>query len=243
MNARVLRLASICAVVLFASLPSIGEPTTETFQSGGKTVHVEVFAPEGKGPHAAVLLLYGGGGMTIRPDDFRKMAADLAVHGYYTFIPHYFDRTGSDRMGEMNQANAQAWVSAVHDAVSFASGHSGVDGKRIGFVAFSLGAFVGLAEVVNDPRVKVISEYYGGLASDLPPDTRHMPPVLILHGEKDQLIPVDRAYEIQKFLNRIGTPNEIKVYPGVGHGFDSDNAADEKDAWQRTLAFLEKYLG
>jgi carboxymethylenebutenolidase len=34
-------------------------------------------------------------------------------------------------------------------------------------------------------------------------------------------------------------PHEVKVYPGQGHGF---HGAAEKDATQRALFFLQRYL-
>jgi len=40
-------------------------------------------------------------------------------------------------------------------------------------------------------------------------------------------------------LERAGTPYEIKLYPGAGHGF---NGLQLMDAGRRTVQFLNKYL-
>src|SRR5262249_2316527 len=76
---------------------------TESFTSGGKPIQVEVFSPAAAGRHPAVLLLYGAGGLTRRGDAFRRYGSQLAEHGLVTFLVHYFDATGSDQAGRVNQ--------------------------------------------------------------------------------------------------------------------------------------------
>ena len=49
-------------------------------------------------------------------------------------------------------------------------------------------------------------------------------------------------------LNSIGIPNEIYIYKGVGHAFANPSGQnyapkETQDAWQKTLAFLEKHVG
>jgi carboxymethylenebutenolidase len=68
---------------------------------------------------------------------------------------------------------------------------------------------------------------------------QRMPPVLILHGEDDRVVPVSEATKLQQLLERAGTPYEIKLYPGAGHGF---NGLQLMDAGRRTVQFLNKYL-
>jgi carboxymethylenebutenolidase len=63
--------------------------------------------------------------------------------------------------------------------------------------------------------------------------------VLILHGEADPTIPVSEAYNLQRLLEEKGIPHEIKIYPGVGHGFENEIWGD---ATVRTLKFLQKHL-
>jgi carboxymethylenebutenolidase len=51
---------------------------------------------------------------------------------------------------------------------------------------------------------------------------------------------VEEAYQLQKLLEKKGVPYEIKIYPGVGHGFEDQSIW--QDAGQRSLQFLQKYL-
>ena len=231
---------------MLALLPAVASPQTPasstlTFQSGGKPIRVEAFYPVTSGRHPAVLVLYGGLGMTLRPAGYRYYAADLAQHGYAAFLVHYFDRTGEERLGEVDHSDV--WRSTIRDAIGFAAADSKVDRERIGAVGFSLSSALALHEAAEDPRIKAISEYYGGLDDDFPKNVTRMPAVLILQGDADEGVPVNEAYKLQTFLQQVHAPCEIKIYPGVGHVFDGNGDTPEgKDAWQRTLAFFDHYL-
>ncbi|MDO8482783.1 MAG: dienelactone hydrolase family protein, partial [bacterium] len=48
-------------------------------------------------------------------------------------------------------------------------------------------------------------------------------------------------------LKTLGVPHEIYIYPGVGHAFANPSGAnyaptETKDAWGKTLAFLNTHL-
>lgn len=231
---------------MLAFLPLVASPQTPassalTFQSGGKPIRVEAFYPTTSGRHPAVLVLYGGLGMTLRPAGYRYYAADLAKHGYAAFLVHYFDRTGEERLGEVD--HSELWRSSIRDAIGFAAADPKVDPKCIGAVGFSLSSALVLHEAAEDPRIKAISEYYGGLGDDFPKNVTRMPAVLILQGDADEGVPVSEAHKLQSFLQQVHAPNEMKIYPGVGHVFDGNgDTAEGKDAWQRTLAFFDRYV-
>ena len=55
----------------------------------------------------------------------------------------------------------------------------------------------------------------------------------------DATAPVAQAYHLQKLLEKKGIPYEMKIYPGEGHGFESEIW---RDAGLRSLQFLKKYL-
>ena len=71
-----------------------------------------------------------------------------------------------------------------------------------------------------------------------------LPPTLILHGDADQVIGVDKAYALERFLQQRAIPHAIHIYPGADHGFDGDLASPEsRDAQRRTAAFFDAQLG
>jgi len=48
---------------------------------------------------------------------------------------------------------------------------------------------------------------------------KHMPPTLIIHGDKDALVPIQQAEVWDKRLEELGVPHRLVVRPGQGHGW------------------------
>jgi acetyl esterase/lipase len=46
-------------------------------------------------------------------------------------------------------------------------------------------------------------------------------PVLILHGDKDRLVPLQQSEVFVSRLREVGVPHKLVVVPGVGHGFSN----------------------
>ena len=65
-------------------------------------------------------------------------------------------------------------------------------------------------------------------------------PTLILHGEKDQPVPVSGGYGFHRALQERGIPVELVVYPREGHGISEYQHA--LDIEERLLRWLEKYV-
>jgi carboxymethylenebutenolidase len=243
---------ALAVVVLIAVLAPYGNaqataPSIETYQSSRKTIRLERFSPSSPGRRRPVIfVVYGAQGMTARPEALRSYARSLADHGYMAFLIHCFDATESATAGELpvDRARFQRWTKALHDGITFATKDDHVDPHRIGLLGFSLGAFLALWESSQDPRVKAVSEYYGGTSLFMGPPQR-MPATLILHGEKDSFVPVEEAKKLQRLLEQQHAPYEVRIYPGQEHGFDGPegDAASAKDAWARSLAFFDRYLG
>jgi acetyl esterase/lipase len=51
-------------------------------------------------------------------------------------------------------------------------------------------------------------------------------PTLMLHGDKDVLVPIEQAYMLQQKLEANGVYNKLIVYPGEGHGWTGDDLSD-----------------
>jgi phospholipase/carboxylesterase len=48
------------------------------------------------------------------------------------------------------------------------------------------------------------------------------PPVLLVHGDQDQVIPVQALMQAAQGLAALDVPSEWHVSPGIGHGIDQD---------------------
>lgn len=70
-----------------------------------------------------------------------------------------------------------------------------------------------------------------------------LPPTLILHGDADRVIPVERAYAPERFLKLRAIPYAIRICPGADHGFDADPADPAaRDAERRAADFFDARL-
>ena len=89
--------------------------------------------------------------------------------------------------------------------------------------------------------------YYGSLVTDSAKLAAISWPVLGVFGDQDRSIPVDTVQAFDRALDGLNVVNEIHLYPGVGHAFANPSGAnyapaETKDAWEKTLAFLNANL-
>ena len=211
-----------------------------SFESGGRTISVERFDAGGGGRRPTVLLLHGADGMTDA-DRYRLGAQVLSNAGYHVFLVHYLDRTGERRAYFSTIGRGFAlWADAVRDAVDFVARLPGVDPMRLGIVGTSLGGALAVTVAADDRRVKAVVNYFGFLPEAVRENARRLPPMLVLHGARDVIVPVANAYALEALLIRLGAPHEVHVYADQAHGF---HGAAQLDAAQRTAAFLNRHLG
>lgn len=211
-----------------------------SYESQGKTIAVERFEPKAAGKYPVVLVIHGAGGMTIGGPWFRESARGLARRGYVAHVVHYFDLTGTTVADPSTmKAKFPAWLKAVADGVTNAAKQPNVDARRVGLLGFSLGSYLSLSLATFDPRVLAVVEYFGGLPDVLAKGVKSLPPVLILHGDADPIVPVSEATELEALCKEKKVPHEVRIYKGQGHGFFGDDALD---AFRRTSTFFDTHV-
>jgi carboxymethylenebutenolidase len=100
----------------------------------------------------------------------------------------------------------------------------------------------------DHPLAATIIYYGSALVTDSSNLSKIKWPVLGVFGDQDRGIPVEKVNEFKATLDEVGVPNEIYIYKGVGHAFANPSGenyapAETRDAWDKTVAFLKKYLG
>jgi len=65
-------------------------------------------------------------------------------------------------------------------------------------------------------------------------------PLLILQGDKDEVVPLNQSQAILDKLKRKGVEVELKVYEGEGHGWSQSGTV--MDELERTSAFLRRHV-
>jgi len=213
----------------------------ETFKSRRKDVIVDLFAPSAPGKYPAVIVLHGRNGVGEgKRSGSHQAARELAQAGYVALVPHYFGRNLPDpKNGPKNARSHAIWTRTVIDTVSFATRRENVNPRQIGLLGFSNGSWVALSVAARDRRVAAVVEYYGGYPGWDEIDPARLPPVLILHGDADRVVPVNEADKLEAVLKDAGVPYNMHIYPRAGHGF---RGGDRADALKRSLEFLATHV-
>jgi len=203
-----------------------------------------------------------GAGIVILPDVrglyrfYEELALRFAERGNTAIAIDYFGRTaGAGKRGddfeymphveqtteEGVQADARAaveWLRAAGCRSVFTVGFC--FGGRRSWLAAAGGH--GLAGAIG---------FYGRPAADdrgrgpIPQAGELAAPILALMGGDDPGIPVADAEAFDAALDQAGVEHEVVIYPGAPHSFfdrkHEEFADASADAWDRVLAFVERY--
>jgi carboxymethylenebutenolidase len=207
-----------------------------------------IVSPAGEGPHAGVLLLHGANGW--RPA-MAEIASVLAESGFVALAIDYYAEAGPTPIA--SEEKLKAWPiyqEAVRKGVEYLRSLPSVADGPIGIVGFSRGAFLAVSVASSIPGVAAVVDFYGGGGggtASVEEDVQGLPPLLILHGDADRIVPLRFANGLKNAVEAAGGQVEIHVYPGAGHAFNLPRsptylkqAAD--DALERTIEFLRRRL-
>ena len=188
-------------------------------------VDVAVYRPNDGLKHPAVVYLHGGG-MSFADPLMERFHIELASRGLVVLAPHYLlDGTGWPH-----------WHESAVNTVTLAASLPSVDPDRIGMSGLSMGGQIGLSTAARDPRIKAVAEYFTAWPGTLPDEPiANLPPVLLLNGTADPIIPLEAALVLDTILEAHRLPFERHIYEGQGHGF---GGAAFDDGVLRATAFF-----
>jgi carboxymethylenebutenolidase len=173
----------------------------------------------------AILVLSGSGGLASRGLPYRSKTIELAERGYRVYLPHYTDAT----RGSVSQPDSKysIWVRVVREAITSILAKAEI--RQVVLIGYSLGASVALAEASRDPRVRGVVSWSGSLPDEYARAATALPPLLIIHGEKDAVIPMSDAVQLTKLCHLLRTRCEFRTFPGESHWFSPGGivAADQ----------------
>ena len=115
----------------------------------------------------------------------------------------------------------------------------GLDASRLALVGFSQGTMMALHVGLRlTPGPAAIVGFSGMLVAPgrLDAEKRSTPPVLLVHGTADSVVPFASLAQAAGGLERAGIPVETLARPGLGHGIDEPGL-------RAAAGFLVKYLG
>ena len=246
-----IRIRPLLAFALLGTLsacrvPSLRSPTAvrgpverdDSFvESDGHRIRVDVYEPGHAGRHPAAILLHGSGGIhLINPSLVNRYAEVLAEQGIICFVVHYFDGTGNFTADDsVESANYFHWVRELHDAVTWVRARPDVRPNQIGLMGHSLGAWLAVGAAAADPRIARIVLLGSGLEPWLVDSIKRMPPTLMFHGDRDEVVLQSEADHLAEYLRAHRFPVQYHIYPGEGHQF-GDSAAT--DMLEKSIRFL-----
>lgn len=198
-------------------------PIKKVFFTNSKSMKLAAWlhVPEGKGPFPAVVRVHGYGSSK----DGRTSVAFAEAFSDIVFLRFDFHGHGESE-GKFEEVDAAQCVDDLKCAVEYVRGLDCVDKNKIAVTGSSLG---GLAttlaaawhdKVVCAVMVCPVSEFEPLRARDIKykqlleydvykEAEKIMVPVLIIHGDKDDVVPIEQSIELAKHLRR-GTLHIVK---------------------------------
>ena len=198
-------------------------------------------------------------------DFYHDLARRLADEGYVVALPNLFHREGPladetrqaamDRGARAKQEDQLADLEAVS---TWLIGQEACNGT-FGLMGFCLGGTLTFLRAAREPVPAAGVAFYGFPAKDATANAPLRPidepevaainaPLLGLWGDGDAGVGMDNVRAYDDALTRHGKEHDFTVYPGVGHGFLTFDAEDERyaassKAWIAALGFLRYFLG
>jgi phospholipase/carboxylesterase len=124
------------------------------------------------------------------------------------------------------QALAAGAASAAPAIEAFADrklAQYGLSGADLAIVGFSQGTMMALHVGLRRERLIAAIVGYSGMLTG-GPELSHVPitkpPVLLIHGSADPVVPVAALHDAKHVLEKLGVPVETHVSDGLGHSVD-----------------------
>jgi carboxymethylenebutenolidase len=244
-----MRLACLILLLAFTLSALAADGKSVSYKSGDETVQGMLYAPEGKGPFPALVVIHEWWGLN---DWVKDQASRLADQGYVTLAVDLYRgkvATTPDEAHEiMRGVPPDRAARDLHAAVEFLRSQPNVRKDRIGSIGWCMGGGYSLDVALQEPTLTAAVINYGHLATDAASLKKINASILGIFGGQDRGIPVDDVKKFEQALKQQGNRIEIVIYPDAGHAFENPNnkagyrADDAADAWKHTTTFLASTL-
>jgi carboxymethylenebutenolidase len=236
------------SVLLLAISASASTSKDVTFKSDGDTVKAIAFAPEGKGPFPAIIVIHEWWGLN---DWVKEQASKLADQGYLALAVDFYRgkvATTRDEAHELSRAPADRVMRDSQAAFAYLQSRPDVKKDRIGAIGWCWGGGYSLQLAIAEPTLAADVINYGDVSAGPDELKKINAPVLGLFGAQDRGITPDDVSKFRDQLKNLGKREDITIYPDAGHGFQNPvngagyKAEDTADAWSKILMFFARNL-
>lgn len=253
--------SSVAGEIINTSLSGLAS-SDFTVNSGDFPVPVYEVRPAEEGRYPVVLVIPEIFGMH---EHIRDVTRRFAREGFLAFTFEPYAREGGvlhlDDIASVRKVTdviPDARVMADLDALAaYAGKHPAALPDRMGVTGFCRGGLYTLLYAAHNSGLKAAVAWYGqirpekkpGIRTEGPLDVaaRIACPVLGLYGAEDLGIPESDVRNMEAALGTAGKTAQFVLYPGAPHAFFADYRPSyrpeaARDAWDRCLAWLRKYL-
>ncbi|MBI4284514.1 MAG: dienelactone hydrolase family protein [Chloroflexi bacterium] len=219
----------------------------------GQTVPIKAYEvrPAGEGPFPALIVIHENRGLTGHIKDVTRR---FAAQGYLTLAPDLLSRVGGREMfatdeeavAAIGRLTVDGVMQDLQSAFDYLKGQSYVKPDHIGVIGYCWGGANSLLMATRVEGLRTAIVYYGRNPAKIDDVANISGPVLGIYGELDTGI-TGSVPALAETMAKYNKSFEYKVYSGASHAFFNDtgtryNAEAAADAWQITLAFLDKNL-
>lgn len=210
-----------------------------------KTTQGFLAKPSAPGSYPGVVMIHEWWGLN---DNIKEMARQLASEGYIVLAVDLYNgevAATRERAQELRTAlTPEEAVANLRAAVNFLRGENAT---KIASLGWCFGGGKSLELALSGEKLDATVIYYGQLVTDAQKLQRITWPVLGVFGEKDASISVESVQTFGQEIQKVSKESEIYIYPGVGHAFANPSGAsyapaETKDAWEKTIRFLNSHL-
>jgi len=190
-------------------------------------------------------------------DDFvEKKAIELAEEGYVAMA---VDMYGDAKVGTSTEENQSLMTPLIEDrdklkaiinsAVEAGKKIDGVDSSKVAAIGYCFGGLVVLDLARSGTVISGVVSFHGLLmSSDISTDGIQAK-VLVLHGERDPMVPLSMVDDFQKEMTEAEADWQLHSYGNAYHAFTNKEANDpnlgtqynenaDKRSWQSMMNFF-----
>lgn len=195
-----------------------------------------ILPASGGDPKQLIVLLHGygadGNDLISLASDWRKALPDAAFFSPHAPEPCAANPFGGRQWFELTMRNTEERWHGVQKAAPDLNAFLdellekyGLSDDALALVGFSQGTMMALHVGLRRKKTMAGIVGFSGLLVEptrLKADITARPPILLIHGEQDDILPVQALHQARAALGAAGLSVEWHVRPGLPHGIDPE---------------------